>query len=133
SKRNVETTHPIRERPPVLDLDRVTSRPPVAGQPVLWKDFYRNNRGTAWTVSHAVILGCVLFLALRFMLDSSMAAKDRYAHLGMAGVALDEQANGPLCHGSKLFGFDDPLKYIHHADVPFLGSWAQAREVLALK
>src|SRR5262249_35074919 len=47
--------------------------------------------------------------------------------------ALDEQTDGPLRHGAKLLRFDDPLKHTQHADVPFLSSWAQARQVLALE
>jgi ABC-type transport system involved in multi-copper enzyme maturation permease subunit len=78
-----ETTHrQVRERPPVLE-----AYPQVSGPPVLWKDFYRNNRGTVWTLLHVAILVVVVVLALPSLSGSSMRAKDIYGYLGAIGAA----------------------------------------------
>jgi hypothetical protein len=69
----------------------------------------------------------------QIVLDGHGCQPDTIAGSFLFSQALDEQTDGSLGHISQLFGFDDPLKHTQHADVPFLGSGAQARQVLALE
>jgi hypothetical protein len=87
-QQRMEATRQIRERTPVLDAEQPAIGPPVSGPPILWKDFYRNNWGTVWTVSHVAILVFVMLFVLLPMSSSSMTVKDIYGYFGVAGVAV---------------------------------------------